>query len=407
MAGANAGCAASAADVGTSIVVGETDAGEVCAGNASCVGQDWLLVENHAGPRGAKQYAIEMGRHYSNSTGRSMCLELRDGGAQLAMCDTTVAEQGWQPSVAPGTRPFTLQTTWHDDANCLTAAQEWSGGRSGGAFRGFAGAVEQRALADELFPRPAGRGKAAVDADRHRLTEQYRHAYTESAALLRQIEERNAAQCPHSGGLGAPQGPLGEIYSTHATVSGMTWRYVVGVQLAARRNITVRDLAITLGTSEATPSDMVAETTHVSYRYDEAAPGFEPQRAEELRPVTADGVVLELHASSNEMCTVYAGGSTSGDTRVQTRCFPFELHAIAPLASNGWVLLGETGKFVPVSAQRLASVTALPGGGFELELLGAPSEVVRMGAADVRGGSAPVYAETAMGADGSARLLLH
>ena len=47
------------------------------------------------------------------------------------------------------------------------------------------------------------------------------------ASVKRALDE----QC--KGGFGAPQGPLGEIYSTHTTVGGMTWRYVVGVQVAA------------------------------------------------------------------------------------------------------------------------------------------------------------------------------
>jgi hypothetical protein len=403
VSGAGAGCAAPAADIGAGIVVHDAGAGQVaCAANASCTGQNWLLAKNDAGPRGSAQYAIQARRN-SSATGKPMCLELRDGGAKLAACDPTVAGQGWL--ARPGASAFVLQTTWHDDATCLTAARPWQGssGGGGGAFRGFRdGAAGREALADELFPRPAGGGIAA-EADRHKLTDQYRESYTISAALLRQIDKRNAVQCPR-GGLGAPQGPLGEIYSTHTTVGGLTWRYVVGVQLSARHNVTAHDLAMPHHPAAAAAA--AAAAMHVSYRYDEAAPGFEPLAAADLRPVAADGTVLELQASSADMCTVYPGGGAAGDARVQVRCFPFELHAVAPLASNGWVLTGETGKFIPISAQRISSVMALPGGGFDLGLLGAPNETVRMGAADVRGRTAPVYAEAIIGADGTARLKL-
>ena len=58
---------------------------------------------------------------------------------------------------------------------------------------------------------------------------------------------------------------------------------------------------------------------------------------------------------------------------------------------------------VGVARKLQLGVTLKPtaGGGFELGLLGAPNETVRMGAADVRGGRAPVYAETTIGADGT------
>ena len=110
---------------------------------------------------------------------------------------------------------------------------------------------------------------------------------------------------------------------------------------------------------------------------------------------------MELQASANELC---ATGPLFG---LQTACFPFQLHAVAPVASNGWALTGEVGKFVPVSAQRIATIAVLPGGGFELGLKGAPGEAVTMGAVDVKkAGAAPVYAEAHIGADGTAKLQL-
>ena len=89
---------------------------------------------------------------------------------------------------------------------------------------------------------------------------------------------------------------------------------------------------------------------------------------------------------------------------IKTRCFPFELHAVAPIASNGWVLTGETGKMIPVSNVRISSAAPLPSGGFNIELKGAPQEVVTMGAADVKGDKAPIFATTTISADGTATM---
>ena len=77
---------------------------------------------------------------------------------------------------------------------------------------------------------------------------------------------------------------------------------------------------------------------------------------------------------------------------------------MAPIASNGWALTGETGKMIPISGARITSVAALPSGGFAVAIKGAPKEVVTMGAADVEGGKAPVFASVTVGAGGTATL---
>jgi hypothetical protein len=89
---------------------------------------------------------------------------------------------------------------------------------------------------------------------------------------------------------------------------------------------------------------------------------------------------------------------------IKTRCFPFQLHAVAPIATNGWILTGETSKMLPISSARIASITVVTSGGFTVSLKGAAKETVTMGAVDVEGGKAPVYATATIGADGTATL---
>lgn len=67
----------------------------------------------------------------------------------------------------------------------------------------------------------------------------------------------------------------------------------------------------------------------------------------------------------------------------------FSLQYVSPLWSNRWVLLGELGKFVPVSSQRLTSVEVMEGGeegsSMSLHLVGMAGEAVVMYALDLNG----------------------
>ena len=258
---------------------------------------------------------------------------------------------------------------------------------------------QETAVTDALFP-------MMEDGQQQQLSDGYRHAYATSTVLMEKLEAaRRSAEHKQqaamqagktcSASYGAPQGPRGEVYSTHVTVSGMTWRYVVGVQLSADFNISVGDMAI----HHTDATDEAGAAAHVSYQFDDATT-FKPTTRADLAPFGgASDAKLTLRQSDGELC------ETAPRFKVTTKCFPFQWHAIAPVAaSNGWALTGEVGKFMPVSNQRIASVTALAGGGFSVELEGAVGEVVEMGAADVKGSKAPVYATATIGSGGTAVL---
>jgi hypothetical protein len=274
----------------------------------------------------------------------------------------------WALPSSLGTKPFSIMTTAHDDQHCLTPPKTIR--TENGALESTPAAIEARAEA--LFP------TAASD-----VSASYRNAYATSDLLMESIEAKRSLHEQCKGGFGAPQGPLGEVYSTHTTIGEMTWRYVVGVQVAHDFNVTAQ----TLGIAAADGSG------YVTYTYSDAT----MWRGVTPAPFTGGVTVKE---SGTEMCL------TSPDYNIETPCFPFQLHTVAPVA-NGWVLLGEADKFVPVSNQRIASVTAMASGGFTLSLKGAAGEKVTMGAAEVRGGAkAPVYAEAMIGVDGTATLVI-
>ena len=160
---------------------------------------------------------------------------------------------------------------------------------------------------------------------------------------------------------------------------------MVGVQVAHDFNVSAQALGIAA----------TDDSSYVTYTYSDATMWHKVTPA----PFTGGVAVKE---SGTEMCL------TSPDYNIETPCFPFQLHTVAPVATNGWVLLGEADKFVPISNQRIASVTAMASGGFSLSLKGAVGEKVTMGAAKIKGGAqAPLHAEATIGADGTATLVLN
>ena len=184
-------------------------------------------------------------------------------------------------------------------------------------------------------------------------------------------------QCPN--GLGAPQGPLGEVYATHTTIGAYTWRFVVGVQLAVPLDVTPTDVG--LGG---------ASGKHVQYAWSDAD-SFRP--AAPLAPFSA-AAPLHLHNSTAGICE-----TGTGQIAASTECYPAQWRVVAPVLPNGWVVTGEVGKLMPVSRQRIAALSTRADG-VDLHVLGAPGEVVEMGAAAP--GAAPLYQRATIGAAGTA-----
>ena len=345
----------------------------------------------------------------------TLCLKVAHGGKQgqeatLAKCDPKDAAQGFtlkkRQSAPRGHRDeagggFTLVSA-NDATECLTAfwPHQWRQGGEEEEEEALIAEPLRGAFSWDDQAQEEAFVEAAFPSATTSLSDGYRHAYATSAALMGKLEgtrqhaeaerkQRAAAGEQCDAGFGAPQGPLGEVYSTHTTVSGMTWRYVVGVQLSADYNISASALAI-----------HDPEEEHVSVAFDEATT-FKPTHSADVKVFGGKtNAQLTLKQSDGEMC------ETAPRFKITTKCFPYQWHTIAPVSPNGWSLVGEVGKFMPVSNQRLASVSAVASGGFTLELKGAAGEAVTMGAVDVKSGKAPVYAEATIGADGTATLQL-
>ena len=181
--------------------------------------------------------------------------------------------------------------------------------------------------------------------------------------------------------LAAPQGPLGEAYSTHSTVGSETWFYAIGVQIA-------RDLELRPGHLVA--SAAAKNRTYVRVAWQDPA-GFRPVARADILPFDdANPIVLSANPKS-------AVGHRPGSL------YAAQLHVIAPVLRNGWAVVGEEAKFLPISSQRLVDVDDSSATGIEVTVVGSPGESVAFTFVHVADASAdPVTVECMIQASGKA-----
>ena len=104
------------------------------------------------------------------------------------------------------------------------------------------------------------------------------------------------------------------------------------------------------------------------------------------------------------------GRAQSTTTSFQLSALPsqsnvFTYYNTAPKLSNGMVLLGETGKMVPVSSVRFADVDASASDSISVSLLGAAGENVAV-AYLAKGSKTPAKKSCTMSAEGTCALVL-
>jgi hypothetical protein len=204
--------------------------------------------------------------------------------------------------------------------------------------------------------------------------------------------------------------------------------YVVGVQVSAPYNFTTTDLGAAAaagagGGGGGSGSALVA----VQFSYDTV---FRPAAAAAFRPF-GDAAPITFGGGSggsggdDDTVTCGTSASSSSSSRAGGMRYPVQYYTIAPVLPNGMVLLGETGKLVPVSAQRVASVAIIAatattatadddgdnddefvaaGASVVVGVRGRPGEQVEFGALGADGQL--VHATTTVGADGTGSVTL-
>ena len=88
---------------------------------------------------------------------------------------------------------------------------------------------------------------------------------------------------------------------------------------------------------------------------------------------------------------------------VVTDCFPMQWVAIAPVLPNGWIFTGEVGKLIPISRQRVLSISAAANSRLTVSVKGAVGERLEFGAAPWLGAT-PTYVAATIGEDGTATI---
>ena len=193
------------------------------------------------------------------------------------------------------------------------------------------------------------------------------------------LESADAAEC---------RGDL-SVTDTSIAVDGSvySWLYAVGVQLCSPYNLSLGEWAGATEPFRARGRSMQRDYVDAEARL----PVAKPTATLAFRPEDAAASLVELGSLAGSVSI--AAGPDYGTA---------DFWRTAPVLPNGWALLGELGKFVGVSRQRIAGL-ATQGASLHVALVGAPGEVVRLTAARRGGGSWRLCdVEATVGADGTA-----
>ena len=138
-------------------------------------------------------------------------------------------------------------------------------------------------------------------------------------------------------GSAAPGRPRGLVQATYSLVSGFAWDHVLGVSLSSDYYVTVGDLT--------------------------AIRGDIPLRGNPLPPPPG-GVVYSLNADTLDISTLSVAPFNSAQPIPFKPCglSDFQVAHTAPLWANGWALLGDLTKWVPVAEARFSSIVVDAGG---------------------------------------------
>lgn len=191
----------------------------------------------------------------------------------------------------------------------------------------------------------------------------------------------------------APKGPPGTLWSTHATVSNLTWGYILVAETTANWTAT----AIILG--------LPGTTSGISWARPKSQPeGVEPatlaiEAFDEAHPLSIPATTPESSAESRG--TVVGVVATPKPYGEQI----WELLYTAPTLPNGMILLGEVNKMVPVSTMRFVSIDATASDSTKVNMVGAKGEVVEI-AFLVHAGATPTKSSCTMSIGGECSLVL-
>eukprot|EP00039_Didymoeca_costata_P013134 m.195002 g.195002 ORF g.195002 m.195002 type:complete len:875 (+) comp15686_c0_seq3:99-2723(+) len=154
------------------------------------------------------------------------------------------------------------------------------------------------------------------------------------------------------------EGPRGEVWATEATLNGYTWMYLFGTMLNEKYELKLTEaIANTMQWPANRNPSYKNRTTLANHaiKTDFVAYNFYTQR---------------IQAFDDENSLSFAPGIDYGAMTYYVAC---------PKLANGWILLGETEKFIPISLDRVANMF-VGDDNVVLTVMGKPGEKVSMSA---------------------------
>jgi hypothetical protein len=188
-------------------------------------------------------------------------------------------------------------------------------------------------------------------------------------------------------------GPEGEITQTSVTLpittsstsvtlpittsSSASWFYALGANLKHDFNVSLKD---DLGVKSS-----AGVKSYVAWQRKYGAP-FAAPSADELRVVDSGGGTLLMPKVNTDSSAGEWGKYTLWKIAPMISCTASAVHADGTGAGTGWALLGEVGKFISVSPQRITTVSVTCpspvmdalGMGMVVDVEGMPGEVIQM-----------------------------
>lgn len=194
------------------------------------------------------------------------------------------------------------------------------------------------------------------------------------------------------------KGPRGELWTTETTISNQyTWMYAFGTMLYEPYMLTLSELQAS-ATKWAKQGKIPAQGVNTGVPEYVAFNSREgPNSVVRIFPQK------KVHAGNQE--TEHGGADAASlHFKAGHDYGAATYHVVAPVLPNGWAVLGETLKFIPMSSQRVRSMDVNTHS-VELNVVGAPGESVTFSALEP-GMTVPTHFTAVVDAKGEATITM-
>lgn len=163
----------------------------------------------------------------------------------------------------------------------------------------------------------------------------------------------------------------GEVYATYSYVSGWTWDHILAGDLNTSFTVYPSNVYGIRGDIPVRMNPDSNDYTQLRYR------SLEELFALTYKETDLGMVAYSLNTTSLDLSTltVQSFGSSNGIPLSACKETDFQVWHTAPVFSNGWALLGELNKWVPVAEARISSIYSSDNE-ITVELVGEANEVV-------------------------------